>query len=415
MDCTLGEAALRPGRVLFASTLVLSINACVAKTPSPPTNIRSLFSVPAGTQLDYPPTDVPGPYPREPWIAAYQKAKVCNLAQIHAGLIPSLPQSQDEDGSAVYPASYRGHICNPGLNRCNSSVDVISAPAGRAGISYAKTSTSLLIAVLTMDPSLPQCHCLNTSSHNLKKPLISLWVPFPAFTLTLSLTRFSFSNPDTFQAIDKAEHHLAVHTYSRSHFLIYLLFVFEKHLIVGELGWTMQLIHDRSRKGVICAHWRPPYGELASDIDQRVQAIAKHVFGLKSILWLYDPRGKHPPVLSDVIPSRLIPHAYSAFVDWCLADSTPNASACAPGDGPQNLAELQNTLKVFVNSPKEQVSLNFTPCILAPPVKPIGLMILEHEQSTRAVAAFKFIYPIMKKLKWITLAIPDALRLPWYQ
>lgn len=102
-----------------------------------------------------------------------------------------------------------------------------------------------------------------------------------------------------------------------------------------------------------------------------MQAIAKHVFGLKSILWLYDPRGKHPPVLSDVIPSRLIPHAYSAFVDWCLADSTPNASACAPGDGPQNLAELQNTLKVFVNSPKEQVSLNFTPCILAPPVKPI--------------------------------------------
>jgi len=314
--------------------LVLSINACVAKKAPPPTNIRSLFSVPAGTELDYPPTDVPGPYPRQPWIAAYQKAK-------HAGLIPSIPQSENDDGSASYPDSYHGFICNPGVNHCNSSVDVISAPAGRAGISFDDGP---------QPPSMSLLEYLKSQSQKATHFLIGSRI---------------INNRDTFRAIDQAGHHLAVHTYS--HPMMTTLTDME---IVGELGWTMQLIHDYSRNHVICAHWRPPYG----DIDQRVQAIAKHVFGLKSILWLYDPR------------------------DWCLADSTPDASACSPGNGPQNLTELQNTLKVFVNSSKQ-----------------LGLMILEHEQSTRAVAAFKFIYPIMKKLRWITLAIPDALRLPWYQ
>jgi hypothetical protein len=39
----------------------------------------------------------------------------------------------------------------------------------------------------------------------------------------------------------------------------------------------------------------------AGDIDQRVQAIAKHVFGLKSIIWLYDPKGKQFLILRDVL------------------------------------------------------------------------------------------------------------------
>lgn len=50
--------------------------------------------------------------------------------------------------------------------------------------------------------------------------------------------------------------------------------------VVGELGWTMQIIADVTG-GHIPAFWRPPYG----DVDNRVRAIAKEVFGLTTVLW----------------------------------------------------------------------------------------------------------------------------------
>ena len=50
--------------------------------------------------------------------------------------------------------------------------------------------------------------------------------------------------------------------------------------IVAELGWSMQLIHD-STGGRLPRYWRPPYG----DADNRVRAIAKEVFGLRTIFW----------------------------------------------------------------------------------------------------------------------------------
>ncbi|KAH9442657.1 hypothetical protein MJO28_014370 [Puccinia striiformis f. sp. tritici] len=320
-------------------TLGFSINACFSKSPSPrhksrDTNIRALFEVAPGTQLTYPPTDTAGPEPRPEWIAAYQTAK-------QAGLIPSVPPSVDVDGSAVYPTWYRGHICNPGYNKCNASVDAISAPPGIAGISFDDGP---------QPPSLPLLNFLKDKSQIATHFLIGSRI---------------INNPDIFRELDEAGQHLAVHTYSHP-----MTTTLTDLQIVGELGWTMQLIHDRSKKHVVPAHWRPPYG----DTDQRVQAIAKNVFGLKTILWMYDPR------------------------DWCLAESTPNASACSPGNGPQTFSDLQKSLNVFVHSPKR-----------------LGLIILNHEQSTRAVAGFKYAFPLMKKCKWITLSIPDAFRIPWYQ
>lgn len=50
--------------------------------------------------------------------------------------------------------------------------------------------------------------------------------------------------------------------------------------VVGQLGWTMQLIHN-STGGRVTKYWRPPFG----DADNRVRAIAKEVFGLQAILW----------------------------------------------------------------------------------------------------------------------------------
>lgn len=50
--------------------------------------------------------------------------------------------------------------------------------------------------------------------------------------------------------------------------------------VLGELGWTMQIIHDSSG-GRVPRFWRPPYG----DTDARVTAIAKEVFGMTTVIW----------------------------------------------------------------------------------------------------------------------------------
>lgn len=76
--------------------------------------------------------------------------------------------------------------------------------------------------------------------------------------------------------------------------------------VLGELGWTsvsprvlsicdaqtplsrhrLQIIFDNT--GRLPAFWRPPYG----DVDNRVRAIAKQVFGLQTVIWNYDTRGQ---------------------------------------------------------------------------------------------------------------------------
>ena len=50
--------------------------------------------------------------------------------------------------------------------------------------------------------------------------------------------------------------------------------------VVAQLGWTMQIIYD-STGGKLPSYWRPPYG----DIDTRVTAIGKYVFGMTAIIW----------------------------------------------------------------------------------------------------------------------------------
>ena len=50
--------------------------------------------------------------------------------------------------------------------------------------------------------------------------------------------------------------------------------------VVAQLGWTLQVIYN-STEGRLARYWRPPYG----DIDARVSAIAREVFGLTAVLW----------------------------------------------------------------------------------------------------------------------------------
>ena len=68
---------------------------------------------------------------------------------------------------------------------------------------------------------------------------------------------------------------IAVHTWTHPYMTTQ-----SNEQLLGELGWTMQIIHDMTG-GKLPAYWRPPYG----DIDTRVDAIAQHVFGMTAIVW----------------------------------------------------------------------------------------------------------------------------------
>lgn len=84
------------------------------------------------------------------------------------------------------------------------------------------------------------------------------------------------NNPDEFtQAFSTNGDDIAVHTWTHPY-----MTTMTNEQVLGELGWTMEIIHN-STGGRLPRFWRPPYG----DVDNRVRAIAKEVFGLTTIIW----------------------------------------------------------------------------------------------------------------------------------
>lgn len=197
------------------------------------------------------------------------------------------------------------------------------------------------------------------------------------------------------QAVQQNHDHIAVHTWSRQSLPStphlaraddpsadpYMTTLTDQQ-VVGELGWTMQIIYDHS--GLLPAWWRPPYG----DVDARVRAIAKHVFGLTTVIWNHDTNDvrslNHPLALSALAEEE-------RELQWCLDDNSGQGSACpaAPGN-PANFAALMTELQTFYALPKSP-----------------GLLILEHELAKRAVQGFITIWPTIKANGWIPAAIPD--------
>lgn len=66
--------------------------------------------------------------------------------------------------------------------------------------------------------------------------------------------------------------------------------------LLGELGWTMQVLADING-GRIPSFWRPPYG----DVDNRVRALAREVFGLHTVIWNQDSEDWTLGVGADII------------------------------------------------------------------------------------------------------------------
>ncbi|KAK4685257.1 chitin deacetylase, partial [Tremellales sp. Uapishka_1] len=160
-------------------------------------------------------------------------------------------------------------------------------------------------------------------------------------------------DPLDMQAAVAAGGHIAVHTWTHPY-----MTTLSNEEVLGELGWTMQIISDLNG-GRLPAFWRPPYG----DVDNRVRAIAKGVFGLETVVWNQDTG------------------------DWAIGN-----------DPAYTLASVEATMSGWLTGSK-------TP----------GLVVLEHELNANTVQVFMNEYPVMKSNGWNVMNVAKAFSLPLYQ
>ena len=114
--------------------------------------------------------------------------------------------------------------------------------------------------------------------------------------------------------------------------------------LVAQFAWTIQIIYD-STDGKIPRYWRPPYG----DIDMRVNAIAKEVFGMDAILWNQDTE------------------------DWTMLEPQPMT----------NLSTIQSQMEQWLGGSKSP-----------------GLIILEHELANVTIQGFINAWPLVSQYSW---------------
>lgn len=127
----------------------------------------------------------------------------------------------------------------------------------------------------------------------------------------------------------------------------------------------MQIIYDMS--GRVPKLYRPPQG----DVDSRVRAIAKEVFGLTAVMWNAECN------------------------DWCLE---ANGKSDCPGEVPgKNRASIANAIEKALNRPKSP-----------------GVSILEHELNSLTVGLFTDYYPSLATKGWKPQAVSDHYNASWY-
>lgn len=171
---------------------------------------------------------------------------------------------------------------------------------------------------------------------------------------------------------DRRGDHIAVHTWSHSH-----LTSLTDHQVLGELGWTIQIIADLT--GKIPKYFRPPYG----NIDNRIRAIAKHVFGLETVIWNFDS------------------------VDWGLNQTYATGDQVDRPD-PNSSPSLDQVIGQIESFAVDVSSGRKT-----------GGVILEHELSEESVEAFKRSWATVQRQNFHRVGpLPDCLndgRTDWYQ
>jgi chitin deacetylase len=252
------------------------------------------------------------------WVAAY-KAAVAN------GLIPAIAptvvyQDGDYNTKLVYPDGSdpaSKEVCSTYV-QCYNETDIVNSIDGAIGISFddGPAPGSKLLYDFLGQNHIKATHFL--------------------------IGQNIVSSPDLFTQAFKSNGDMAVHTYTHAHMTA------QSDLgVLAELGWTMQVIHD-STGGRVPRFWRPPYGEM----DQRVRAIAEHIFGLTAVMWNQDTN------------------------DWGMPDY-------------QNAAQIAKDMETWMQGPKSP-----------------GLMILEHELTDDTSGVFiNTTWPLAQKYGWKPMSV----------
>ncbi|KAH9936960.1 carbohydrate esterase family 4 protein [Amylocystis lapponica] len=257
----------------------------------------------------------PNSLPQE-WVDALNAA-------VSAGKIPSYaPSTLDASGNPVYPSGVDPNgpeVCS-GTYKCRIPGDIWDAPDGTFGAGFDDGP---------LEPS-PKLYDF----------LKSQGVHATHFMIGVNILQ----NANAFvQAFETNEDDIAVHTWTHPYMTT------QTNLqVLGQLGWTMQLIHN-STGGRLPKYWRPPFG----DSDTRVGAIAKEVFGLTTIFWNQDTE------------------------DWSIGEAGGTTSA-----------KVNASLTKWFTGPKSP-----------------GLIILEHELSNMTVDAFITAFPLLAENNWTVTSV----------
>ncbi|BGP13273.1 hypothetical protein JCM10213v2_001192 [Rhodosporidiobolus nylandii] len=280
----------------------------------------------------YPAPNTRGPAPKQEWIATYEAAKA-------AGKIPGFaPAFLTAAGAPAYAAGVdtgENGVCSWTVSHCFGDGDVYDAPDGMYALGFDDGPLPASVELYNFLESNNQ-----TATH---------------FHIGSNI----LNNKEIFDLAVSTGGHIAVHTWSHPY-----MSTLTDLEILGELGWTAQIIYDYS--GLVPKWWRPPYG----DTDDRVRAIAREVFGLTLAGWAFDSS------------------------DWCLNEA--GSSSCV-GSGPANQADLVGELRSWQAGPKSP-----------------GVLGLEHELTSHSVGAFIATYSGIKQHGWDARCIPDLFGADWY-
>ncbi|EIW73508.1 hypothetical protein TREMEDRAFT_70983 [Tremella mesenterica DSM 1558] len=248
--------------------------------------------------------------------------------------LPNVGVSNPNNGYPTYTNNEPGQdstICSF-TYECTTSDDLYNPPANTFALSFDDGPTSSSPQLNTF---LAQNNISNKATH---------------FMIGGNI----LGAPTQMQDAFTAGGHIAVHTWSHPY-----MTTLSNEGVLGELGWTMQIISDLTG-GRVPKYWRPPFG----DVDNRVRTIAKQVFGLETVVWNQDTG------------------------DWAIGN-----------DPSYTIPSVESTMSGWLTSSN----------------KSTGLLVLEHELNDNTVGVFMAEYPVMQQNGWKVMTVADAFGMSWYQ
>ncbi|KAG2013658.1 chitin deacetylase [Coprinopsis cinerea AmutBmut pab1-1] len=339
--------------------------------------VHRLFKRATDDGIAYPPVGSPewsAPFPQgvpDPAFLPQDWVDALNAA-VEAGRIPDIPLAVSErpQTNPVYPATVNPtspEVCST-TYKCRGPEDLWDAPDGVFASSFDDgpyPSSGRLVEFL--------------SANNVKTTHFMIGVHILA-------------NPSEFVAAFEADNDIAVHTWSHPY-----MTTLSNLDILGQLGWTMQLIHH-STGGRVPRYWRPPYG----DSDNRVRAIAKEVMLLfwesVGVLANGSCRFSAWKLSSGIWSERAVPPF--PLITMLTPVTAPTTGGCQRALSPLN--RLLNVSRVGslvrYHTANLVVRFHLERSILGP--KSPGLMILQHEVTDASIDVFMNVFPLIAQQGW---------------